>query len=83
MLFAIVVGAAVGMQQLIKMKLQGASNSALTNYSTEVAKGSGLGTTNFEPTRTADSKSQTDLKMDSSKVGRVSSTSTSTNIENK
>ena len=60
-LFAIVIGAAIAMQQYIKSRLQGTMQGASDNYVNAISATAGFAATPFEPNRTIDSTSnQTD-----------------------
>ena len=69
-LFAIVIGAAIAMQQFIKSRLQGAVKNQMDAY--QHAAGD---TGTFEPVRTATSQSASDVAMDSATVGTINTTS--------
>lgn len=73
-LFAIVLGAAIAMQQYVKVRLQGAIKQGADDYFNSV--GNGLAT--FEPVRTVGSTSTTQLNMTTAKVGDVKIDSSST-----
>jgi hypothetical protein len=63
-LFAIVIGAAIAMQQYIKSRLQGATKGFSDNYLAAVAGGGGFAPVPFEPVRTVDTTStQTDALL--------------------
>ena len=78
-LFAIVIGAAIAMQQYVKSRLQGAVRGSADGYTTAVSSG-GLNAAAFEPIRTTTSaSSQTDgLNMTSATTGNRGLTSSST-----
>lgn len=74
-LFAIVLGAAIAMQQYVKSRLQGATAGTADGYMNAAAGLGGYGT--FEPDRVSDSESKTALAMTSAKTGTVTMDSTS------
>ena len=80
-LFAIVLGAAIAMQQYVKARLQGATAGTADGYMAAAGGLGGYGT--FEPDRVSDSKSETTLAMTSAKTGAVAMDSTSTTIATK
>ena len=77
-LFAIVIGAAIAMQQYIKSRLQGTMQGATDNYLTAISATAGFTAAPFEPLRTITSASnQTDsLAMSSASTGTRSLNST-------
>lgn len=83
-LFAIVIGAAIAMQQYIKSRLQGTMQGASDNYVTSISATAGFAVAPFEPNRTVDNTSnQTDsLAMTSSTSGTrtIGSTQDSTSV---
>ena len=78
-LFAIVIGAAIAMQQYVKSRLQGAVHGATDGY-TAAASSGGFSAAPFEPIRTTNTgSSQTDgLTMTSATTGTRGLTSSST-----
>ena len=86
-LFAIVIGAAIAMQQYIKSRLQGTMQGASENYITAVSATAGFPAAPFEPNRTINSASnQTDaLAMTGASVGTrtLNSASNSTSTTTK
>lgn len=86
-LFAIVIGAAIAMQQYIKSRLQGTMQGASDNYLTAVSATAGFAAVPFEPNRTINTTSnQTDsVAMSSATVGTrtLSNTSDSTSTVTK
>jgi hypothetical protein len=86
-LFAIVIGAAIAMQQYIKSRLQGTMQGASDNYINAVSATAGFAAVPFEPNRTINTTSgQTDsVAMSSATVGTrtLSSTSDSTSTVTK
>jgi hypothetical protein len=78
-LFAIVLGAAIAMQQVVKTKLQGAVNKYTNEYA--VAAGNGTAVASFEPNRTVNSVSGVSSNFSNVRVGIVDIKSNSqTNI---
>ncbi len=87
-LFAIVIGAAIAMQQYIKSRLQGTMRGASDNYVDAISATAGFATSGpFEPTRTVDSTStQNDsLNMTGSATGTrdLTSAQNSTSVTTK
>ena len=80
-LFAIVLGAAIAMQQYVKARLQGATAGTADGYMNAAAGLGGYGT--FEPSRVSDSASTTALTMGSAKTGTVAINSKSTTVATK
>ena len=76
-LFAIVIGAAIAMQQFIKTRLQGAIHDAAVNYQTAA------GSTTFEPTRSTTSSSSADLVFGTALAGNVATGSNSNTLVTK
>lgn len=68
-LFAIVIGAAIAMQQFVKTRLQGAVKKVADEYQNNAQSSP------FEPTRTSKSTSGTDITFDGAKSGAVKSLS--------
>ena len=70
-LFAIVIGAAIAMQQYVKSRLQGTMQGASDNYITAVGATAGFAVAPFEPNRTTNTTSnQTDsLAMTGASAG--------------
>lgn len=70
-LFAIVIGAAVAMQQYVKSRLQGAIASHANAYLTAQTDETGAAPTPFEPNRTVDTTSgaSSSLAMSSATTG--------------
>lgn len=64
-LFAIVIGAAIAMQQFVKARLQGAIEKRATEYANSADSGT------FEPAREVSSQSAVDLTMESATEGDV------------
>ena len=78
-LFAIVIGAAIAMQQYVAGHLKGAIADATNKYSTAAG-----GTGTFEdPNRTSTSHSDSNLNMTSAKAGAVNIDSRSNSTQNK
>jgi hypothetical protein len=81
-LFAIVIGAAIAMQQYVKSRLQAGTQGATDNYVTAISASAGfpISATGFEPIRTVDTTSaQTDsLNMTGASAGTRALTSNST-----
>ncbi len=76
-LFAIVLGAAIAMQQYIKARLQGAVAQGANDYFNSV----GNGVLTFEPNRDTKSSSTTNLNFATARKGNVNIDSTSnTNV---
>ena len=73
-LFAIVIGAAVAMQQYVKGRLQGSVKAYADKYVTD-AKGGGVSIASYDPNRYTKSSSGTDLEFNNAKKGQVTSTS--------
>ena len=73
-LFAIVIGAAIGIQQYVKTRLQGAVSTAADAYVNAVNTGN-LTWNRFEPNRLSTSQQGTDTVMNGSKSGTVTSLS--------
>ena len=71
-LFAIVIGAAIGIQQYVKTRLQGAVRTYADEYTNAVNTG-GAAWNRFEPNRLSTSQSGTDTLMNGSQTGTVSS----------
>jgi len=69
-LFAIVLGAAIAMQQYVKSRLQGAVAFRAQDYSNSAGM-AGAGFNTFEPDRETDSVSDTGLAMTSVNAGNV------------
>lgn len=71
-LFAIVIGAAIAMQQYIKSRLQGATQGAADNYLNTVSATAGFAAVPFEPNRVTHTESNTNenLAMQSATVGQ-------------
>ena len=65
-LFGIVIGAAIAMQQYVKTRLQGAIQKQAAAYQT-AAEGAAA----FEPTRLSGSQSAADMAMEGSHTGKV------------
>jgi len=63
-LFAIVIGAAIAMQQYVKQRLQGSIKKYTDEYVTAAQN-----PVKFEPTRTTTSSSKTELTMTTAKAG--------------
>ena len=80
-LFAIVLGAAIAMQQYVKARLQGAVAGTADEYMNTAAGLGGYGT--FEPDRVSDSDSSTGLTMTSAKAGTVAIDSKSKTVQTK
>lgn len=80
-LFAIVLGAAIAMQQYVKSRLQGATAGTADGYMNAAAGLGGYGT--FEPNRVTTSDSTTGLTMQSAKAGTVGITSKSDTVQTK
>ena len=76
-LFAIVIGAAIAMQQYVKARLQGAVQFQANAYQT--ANGSGL----FEPDRNSNSTASSGAAMTNVKAGTISSNSNGTTVVTK
>ena len=74
-LFAIVIGAAIAMQQYVKSRLQGAVHVQADAY--QAASG---GDTFDDPGRKSDSTSQSSMNMTDVKSGEISSNSESTSL---
>ena len=72
-LFAIVIGAAIAMQQYIKARLQGASKAYTDGYVTAASVG-GTKVDPFEPTVLSSSQSGQDITMEGAKSGAVVNT---------
>ena len=68
-LFAIVIGAAIAMQQYVKARLQGAIAGTADGYMNQAAGLGGFGP--IEPDRTTTSTSDTNLAMGSATTGTV------------
>ena len=66
-LFAIVLGAAIAMQQFVKARLQGAIKRGADDYMNTV----GSNVAAYEPDRKTDSQSTSNLTMQSAKTGKV------------
>jgi uncharacterized membrane protein YadS len=75
-LFAIVIGAAIAMQQYVKSRLQGGIAGTANNYMNASIALGGFGT--FEPNRTVGSANTIDLAMTSARAGTVDINSQST-----
>ncbi len=71
-LFAIVIGAAVAMQQYVKTRLQASVKKYTDEYATAAALGNA---TKFDPTRLTKSASATDQIFTTARDGIVESTS--------
>lgn len=82
-LFAIVIGAAVAVQQYVKTRLQGAVRGYADNYITEVKKGVSYAETKFDPARLSNSTSATDQEFTTARDGTVQSLSGSESGINK
>ena len=80
-LFAIVLGAAIAMQQYVKGRIQGGTAGTATAYSTAAIGLGGFGA--FEPERTTDSTSDSVLTMSTARAGTITSDSQSTTIIDK
>lgn len=73
-LFAIVISAAIGIQQYVKTRLQGAATTAADAYVAAVNhKDGGLTWKRFEPNRLSTSQQGSDVVMNGSKSGVVTS----------
>jgi uncharacterized membrane protein YadS len=75
-LFAIVIGAAIAMQQYVKSRLQGGIAGTANNYMNASIALGGFGT--FEPQRTVGSSNTIDLAMDTARAGTIDINSEST-----
>lgn len=71
-LFAIVIGAAVAMQQYVKGRLQATVRAKADGYMTAAGM---TATASYDPTRYTKSSSGTDLEFDDARKGKVTSTS--------
>lgn len=78
MLFAIVVGGAITVQQVVKSKLQGSVKKYADEYSTAAGNAS-----SFEPARTTTSNATTTLNMTGANAGNVTIGSTSNTSQTK
>jgi hypothetical protein len=85
-LFAIVLGAAIAMQQYIRLRLQASTQAGTQAYATEAATlfpAAGLTIdSTFSPDRVVAGSSGTDVEMSSSTRGTVDSVSGSTSVIN-
>lgn len=82
-LFAIVLGAAIAMQQFVKARLQGAIASAGAEYERQTGFINPGQPATFEPARDVTSSSTSGLAMQSAKAGTVTINSDSTTKINK
>ena len=73
-LFALIIGSAIAVQQYVKFRLQGAVKGATDAYTTTIeSQNSGLTVTPWSPTREVTGSNKSDSQMENASKGVVNS----------